>query len=218
MKIERLNENQIKFILSQDDLKNWNIKLVELTHGTERTYELFHDIMEQAMVQCDFHVDNMPILIEAIPNSSDGIVIIVTKVSNASELEERFSFPPISKMLERFRNKTADSSVNYGKSEPKKKIEPLSVFSFVSLDEVSSASARLKEHYWGSSTLYKNDGRYFLLLNHDERSSRMEQSDIEAMLSEYGVRETATAYSSYYLAEHGETIIEHCAVSILAKY
>ena len=45
MKIEKLNENQIKFILSHEDLKNWDIKLAELTQGTERSYELFHEMM-----------------------------------------------------------------------------------------------------------------------------------------------------------------------------
>jgi len=217
MRIEKLNENQIKFILNHDDLKSWDIKLTELTQGTERTYELFHDIMEQAMMQCDFHVENTPILIEAIPHSADGVVIIVTKVINAGELEERFCFPPVSKMLERFRSKTADPAMRFTKQDPKGKPEPISVFSFSCLDEVSSASSRLKDHFWGHSALYKCEGRYYLLFNHDANSSRLGQADIEAMLSEYGNREVATVYSSYYLAEHGETIIAHSAVSILAK-
>jgi len=218
MKIEKLNENQIKFILNNDDLKSWDIKLTELTQGTERTYELFHDMMEQALVQCDFRVDNAPLLIEAIPHSADGIIIIVTKVSNTSEMEERFNFPPISKTLGRFRGKKVEAMPPHGSPAPSEKAEPLSVFSFSSLDEVSAVSARLKGHYWGNSSLYKNDRRYFLLLNHDASSSRLPQSDIEAVLSEYGNREISTVYSSYYLAEHGETIIERSAVNILAKY
>ena len=49
MKIEKINESQIKLILTQADLSERNIKLEDLTIPSEKTQALFHDIMEKAL-------------------------------------------------------------------------------------------------------------------------------------------------------------------------
>ena len=42
MKIERLNENQIRCTLSKEDLVNREIKLSELAYGSDKAKRLFH--------------------------------------------------------------------------------------------------------------------------------------------------------------------------------
>ena len=67
MKIEKLNDNQIRCILTKDDLASRQIKLSELAYGSEKTRELFQDMMEQAAIDVGFEADNIPLMIEAIP-------------------------------------------------------------------------------------------------------------------------------------------------------
>ena len=52
---------------------------------------LFRDMMQQASYELGFEAEDTPLMIEAIPVSSECIVLIVTKVDNPEELDTRFS-------------------------------------------------------------------------------------------------------------------------------
>ena len=79
MKIEKLNENQIRCTLNKDDLAKRQIKLSELAYGSDKAKRLFRDMMIQASTEVGFEANDIPLVIEAIPVSSDCIVLIVTK-------------------------------------------------------------------------------------------------------------------------------------------
>ncbi len=91
MKIEKINENQIRCTLTRADLAARELKLSELAYGTEKAKSLFHDMMQQAAYEFGFEAENIPLMIEAIPASSDSIVLIITKVEDPDELDTRFS-------------------------------------------------------------------------------------------------------------------------------
>ena len=91
MKIERINENQIRCTLSREDLISRHIKLSELAYGSAKARELFRELMEQASYQYGFEAEDIPLMIEAIPLSSESIVLVVTKVESPDELDTRFS-------------------------------------------------------------------------------------------------------------------------------
>ena len=91
MKIEKINDHQIRCTLTSDDLANREIKLSELAYGTEKAKTLFHDMMQQAQFEFGFEADNLPLMIEAIPVTPDSIVLIITKVEDPEELDTRFS-------------------------------------------------------------------------------------------------------------------------------
>ena len=54
MKIERVSDTQLKLTLTKADLAERDIKLEDLIRPGEKTQQLFRDIMEQAMEECDF--------------------------------------------------------------------------------------------------------------------------------------------------------------------
>ena len=90
MKIEKINDNQIRCTLNSDDLATRQIKLSELAYGSEKAKNLFRDMMIQAQDECGFEADNLPLMIEAIPITADSIVLIITKVEDPEELDTRF--------------------------------------------------------------------------------------------------------------------------------
>ncbi|MBE5921169.1 MAG: adaptor protein MecA [Lachnospiraceae bacterium] len=101
MKIEKINENQIRCTLNRADLEDREIKLSELAYGTEKAKDLFREMMQQASHQFGFEADNIPLMVEAIPLSPDCIVLIITKVEDPEELDSRFSkFSPTDDMEE----------------------------------------------------------------------------------------------------------------------
>ena len=91
MKIEKINDNQIRCTLTREDLENHQIRISELAYGTDKAKKLFRDMMQQAQIQFGFEADNIPLMIEAIPVSTESIILIITKVEDPEELDTRFS-------------------------------------------------------------------------------------------------------------------------------
>ena len=101
MKIEKVNDNQIRCTLTKADLADRQLKLSELAYGTEKAKDLFRDMMQQANLKFGFEAEDIPLMIEAIPLSGDCIVLIITKVEDPEELDTRFSkFAPSLQDLE----------------------------------------------------------------------------------------------------------------------
>ncbi|MDO4616363.1 MAG: adaptor protein MecA [Lachnospiraceae bacterium] len=91
MKIEKINDKQIRCTLSSEDLASRQIKLSELAFGTEKAKALFQDMMQQAKTEFGFNADNSPIMVEAVPMAADSIMLIISKVDDPEELDSRFS-------------------------------------------------------------------------------------------------------------------------------
>lgn len=91
MKIEKLNENQIRATLTREDLDGRNIGLAEFAYGTESARSLFNDLLRFASYKLGFDVDDSPLMVEAVPVSEDSLVILVTKVPYPDELDTRFA-------------------------------------------------------------------------------------------------------------------------------
>lgn len=91
MKIEKVNDNQIRCTLTREDLADRQIKLSELAYGSEKAKTLFRDMMHQASTEFGFEADDIPLMIEAVPLSAETIMLIITKVETPEELDTRFS-------------------------------------------------------------------------------------------------------------------------------
>ncbi len=91
MRIERINENSIRCILSSFDLSVRNLNIKELAYGSDKARKLFHEMMQKANAEVGFDAENTPIMIEAIPMGGNSIQLIITKVDDPEELDTRFS-------------------------------------------------------------------------------------------------------------------------------
>ncbi|MCL1988678.1 MAG: adaptor protein MecA [Firmicutes bacterium] len=208
MKIEKISDNQIKFILSKDDLDERNIKLSELTYGSEKTQMLFQDMMIQARMEYDFDSEDAPLMIEAIPFDQGNIVVIVTKITDSND----GGF--ISKLMQQAEElKTTEFSA----AKPPEEKSGIDVFSFDDIETVTKAAKQLDKFFIGQTMLYKHLNRYFLILEND-RIYEEEQGEYVAILTEYGERHISNSMSAAYLKEHGEMLISHHAIEKLSCY
>lgn len=91
MKIEKISETQIKCTLTQEDLATYNIRLSELAYGTDKAKKLFQEMMTEAQKEVGFEVDHMPLMIEAIPEKQNSLVLLISKVEDPDELDTRFA-------------------------------------------------------------------------------------------------------------------------------
>ena len=241
MKIEKVNENQIKCTLTREDLETRHIKLSELAYGTEKAKLLFRDMMQQAFSEFGFEAEDIPLMIEAIPVTKDSIMLIVTKVEDPEELDTRFSrFAPHLKdemdellglngalssqaeeLMDLFRSKEEARTASAAQTAPKEDSapSPLSyLFHFSNLDHVIDACHVLAPFFRGASRLYKDSlhGLYYLQISRGKTSAE-EFNKACNILSEYGTLTRQAYQSSEYLEEHFERMIASDVISKLSN-
>ena len=88
LKIEKVNDNQIKCILTREDLDERKISFSELTFGSSQANELLRDMMQQASVEVGFEADDKPLMVEIVPMQTGLIVFVITKMSGADKAED----------------------------------------------------------------------------------------------------------------------------------
>lgn len=247
MKIEKISDSQVRFILTGEDLAARQIKLSELAYGTEKARELFREMLQQAASQVGFEADNIPLMIEAVPMNGGSIVLIVTKVDNPDELDTRFSSfaPSVSQSgglsgqlpgsfeqllhsvtgtgaaLEND-SSASGSGVSSEMKEAVKKFRDYALcnrlYSFESMDRVLEAAARIGTSYTGKSTLFGKTGEYFLLLKMQDVQEVSAMQPVLAIVSEYASMLPVTYAREQYLEEHDRLLIADEALPQLARF
>lgn len=233
MKIEKINDNQIRCTLTRADLDDRKIHLSELAYGTEKARTLFRDMMQQANHEFGFEAENIPLMVEAIPVSPDSIILIITKVEDPEELDTRFSrFAPAAEVsseekeisiggaddiLDIFQRiydakSKAMAAKNSSKEEKTPSVEiPVNImreYLFPHLDLVIDAAHSLNGYYKGKNSLYKNSRTdSYSLVIHQSGTTAEEFNKICNILSEYGRGQNCSAAAEAHLMEHSECII-----------
>ncbi len=245
MKIEKINENQIRCTLTREDLVSRHIKLSELAYGSAKAKDLFRELMEQASYQYGFEAEDVPLMIEAIPLSSESIVLLVSKVESPDELDTRFSrFSegdddyddddyPAEAPQKSFNDASADDILNLFKGLLEKAQEAIAaspekasnaglpvditkMFVFNSLEDVMKLSVMLETFYTGKNSLYKSpDGLYYLVVSKSDDTPEV-YNKVCNILAEYGNQQNFVIGSDQYMSEHYETIVANHAVQALA--
>ena len=247
MKLEKINENQIRCTLTREDLEMHQVNLRELAYGSEKAKKLFRDMMQQAQIEFGFEADNIPLMIEAIPVNLDSIILIITKVEDPEELDTRFSrFSPykdsaqteplqldgadniidiFQKICEsRLKNKSSntegskESDEVASDSSEKPAVNLIRQYTFTHLDDVIAASHGLNGFFTGRNTLYKTSANEsYQLIIHQSSCSPQEFNKVCNILSEYGQKESGFDNHIGFFAEHCECIIAEHALHILRR-
>jgi len=244
MKIEKLSDTQIRCTLNKNDLASRKIKISELAYGTEKAKDLFRDMMQQASYEYGFEADNLPLMIEAIPMSSESIVLIITKVEDPEELDTRFSrFSPSYDGEEEEEYDNYDdldmdmgdtllspSTLNSGNFQRLSDIAEdvtaqtkgsdnsatIRIFSFSDFPTVEKTAFLLKNCYYGENTLYKDqkNADFYLVLKKSEHSSD-EFNRICNTISEYGLRIPFSKEREAFFIEHYQPMIQVSALQTI---
>ena len=208
MKIERISDTQMKFVLMHTDLEERDIKISELSHSSDKTQRLFKEIMQLAQDEGAFTSEAAPLLIEAMRVGVDSLAVMVTKIS--TEDLERFSLVPAARERCRFKRDGYIHQPEYPGEDSH------CVFSFEDLEVAASAAGAINLLFYGQSQLYKLNQRYYLWMLNETEDDRT-TADLEAILMEFGQKHVSSALSKQFMAEHGELIFEN-AVAKLSAY
>lgn len=245
MKLERVNDHQIRCTLTRADLAQRELKISELAYGSDKAKKLFRDMMQKATYELGFEAEDTPLMIEAVPVSADSIILIITKVEDPEELDTRFanfapsvhesseSSSPIEQLIQslssdaenvldlfkKYRQATnndeAVASDNTIK-EASQGFEITKIFSFEKLSDVISVAKLLSKFYAGENALYKSKkSGKLILVIHKSHHTPEDFNKVCNIISEYGVAEKYTEAYASYLEENGDTIIGEHALLTL---
>ncbi len=241
MKIEKVNEHQIRCTLTQEDLASRRLKLSELAYGSEKAKDLFRDMMERANDECGFDADNIPLMIEAIPINPECIVLIITKVEDPEEFDTRFSkfapgiddisdetdddddddddspddFISIKELFNQFKD-AASQTAQTGKNA-KTAFDGMA-FSFSSVTELAAIAKSATKFFHGQSSLYFDPAKekYLLVINRSDMDMA-EFVQVCNLFGEYGEPSRGRLLAESYLKEHFEIICAKDAVATLSE-
>lgn len=244
MKIEKVNDHQIRCTLTREDLLSRELKISELAYGTDKAKDLFRDMMQQAACEFGFEAEDIPLMIEAIPLNAECIVLIVTKVEDPEELDTRFArFAPsvneddeydeggyseiadeVMDLFERIHKSAAPAektvikeSEQVSPAASEKEEEVYRIFTFSSLSELTSLARIFGTGLVCENRLYKNGqaGQYLLVVNQRALSAEA-FGKVCNTISEYGVTTKALQSGIAYMDEHYDCIIPENALQKLA--
>lgn len=244
MKIERINENQIRCTLTSLDLSARNLNLGELAYGSEKARNLFREMIQKASNEVGFEAEDIPLMVEAIPLSNESVMLVITKIEDPEELDTRFSkFSPFSdetsdtlshlasELLEGaeglskllggslasvLSNGTLSDEENQEKKEPP---VTMRVYCFDSLDRISEAGRAVGSLYDGVNTLYKKPDtcQYYLVVK-NEGCDSLAFSRVCNILAEYATKIRHEYASEAYYVEHYEVISQNRALQVFSTF
>ena len=240
MKIERINDNQIRCTLTSSDLSVRNLNLGELAYGSEKARNLFREMIQKASNEVGFEAEDIPLMVEAIPLSNESVILVITKIEDPEELDTRFSkFSPLSDELapslshlasellegagdlsrlfgDSFASALSDNSLQ---EESQEASASMRIYSFDSLDQVSEAAQVVSGLYDGINTLYKkpDTSQYYLVVK-NEGCEALAFSRVCNILAEYGTKIRHEYASEAYYVEHYEVICKDKALEVFSKF
>ena len=208
MELIVINENKIKITLSRDEMAEYGLDENEFHCSITNTREILNKILHKNRENKVFGKieDGERLLIQLYPENSGGCELYVTKIPDFSD-----------------ENDTKEENLMSEYSEerllpPKKQVPKIEIkktvlaYSFSSLSSVRGACKELDSRSFGgeSSLFCSDDGRFFLFLTPDEKSSP------SSFLAEFGELESASSLS-LYLSERGACLCKSGAVELVLE-
>lgn len=242
MKIEKVNEHQIRCTLTRDDLASRHLKMSELAYGSDKAKDLFRDMMEKANIEYGFQADNVPLMIEAIPMVGETIVLVITKVEDPEELDTRFSkFSPdlddddddsdygldsdsdtvtdAGSLISGLVKKIMDASETPKREDATKDLLSSAVaFTFATITEIASLLKKLPAGYKGRTCVYYNgEAKNYILVISKGMADAADFIKACNFLSEHVTMFPKKVVHESFLSEHCDLLIDGNAVEVLSS-
>lgn len=245
MEMERINDDTIRVLVTNDDLADRSISVIDLLGNQEEIEKFFRSILEEVDVDNDF-AENEAVTFQVLPNRNGLELFISKNVENNNLmtdmmenimgdrdnveskddvtdtlLEQLLGHDTSDDQPKRPRQKAGNrvndaTSVTGGpENVVEKTISPV-ILKFADFEMVIQlAQALLGKHVFQDSMLIEYHSEYFVELTLDTTLPKDELINITAIAREFG---TLTPVAAEVLAEHGRVIFANAAIESVLKY
>lgn len=216
MKIEKINEHQIKFELLPQDLADRNISMDDImTQNPMKVDTLFKEITGILFKDYQFYGVGTPLVFEA-KMTHDTVSILVTRVGGNMDKVESMGG------MSQFLSNMMASNMQGQKSPtappvPKKNNPNYGVFVFQDIDALAKAASHVGNAYLGRSRVCKFEGKVYLLL-HNVGTLNLITPKVHSVLKEFAQKEFMCELVHAQILEKGQVLIPEDAIRKLKKY
>lgn len=208
MRMEKINEHQIRCTLTAQDLSARKLSLRDLKYGSSETMDLFRDIVSRVSAEFSFNSEQLPLMIEAIPLPEESLLLIISAIEDAEELDAHFaqfaadaqtSLPDADNGQETF----------YEPDRAERIQLEVCMVRFGAIDEVIEFARKLGPSFRGESELYLDSSHtyYLALLKPEAMETRAFLAFLNSIM-EYGDLVEGSAIRYAYLKEHEEPVMK----------
>lgn len=211
MRIEKINEHQVRCLISLTDLQKRQLTAGELRYGDPGTSALFKEVLQTAQNQYGFNKEEYPVMIEAVP-VKDGLLIILSAVENPEETDPHF----VQFHEEDGEEEASQEDAFFNVPEAMPDIRH-AVFHFTGIDEAVIFARRLGE-YEGESFLYRGEQKheFFMLLTRPKEMKSDEFCTVVNQVAEFAEGIIGDPIFAAKLLEHDVPALTD-AVNILRR-
>ncbi|AOT55956.1 adaptor protein MecA [Weissella soli] len=245
MEMERINDDTIRVLVTNDDLADRSISVIDLLGNQEEIEKFFRSILEEVDVDNDF-AENEAVTFQVLPNRNGLELFISKNVENNNLmtdmmenimgdrdnveskddvtdtlLEQLLGHDTSDDQPKRPRQKAGNrvndaTSVTGGpENVVEKTISPV-ILKFADFEMVIQLAQALRgKHVFEDSMLIEYHSEYFVELTLDTTLPKDELINITAIAREFG---TLTPVAAEVLAEHGRVIFANAAIESVLKY
>ena len=195
MKIEIIDENKVKIILSLAELEMRNISLTDLQNNTLLARNFFKTIIEESNLDEDFiENEDSQLFIEATSDSTETFILTITKTDTLPNIN------------------------NYQKTENVRYRIDSRLYEFNSLDAILDFCKIAKDEkmFFGTNSLYKYQDKYFILFG-DNTIKNKKFIKTFVMITEFCSRYFSYDIYNSTITEKGKLIIPNRALHRLSK-
>lgn len=196
MKIEKINNNTLKIILSIEELSTRNITIKDIETGKKKAQNFFFNIIEESAFADDFLKDNNKLLVEAAIAHDNTFIVTITKIED---------MPDIAK--EEYQKK-----YNY-------KLTTSTLYIFSNMQNLNQFIQQVKKQslYVGTNNLYKyNDVYFFTFPARVVKDAKFKKTYF--ILTEYCDKHLSKIYNICKLKETSNLILSKNAIEILVSH
>ena len=208
MRMEKINEHQIRCTLTAQDLSARRLSLRDLKYGSSETMDLFRDIVSRVSAEFSFNSEQLPLMIEAIPLPEESLLLIISAIEDAEELDAHFA--QFATSAQDANPDMENGQESFYEPERAERIQiQVCLVRFSAIDEVVEFAKKLGPSFQGESELYlASDHTYYLALLKPESMEFKAFLTFLNSIMEYGDLVEGSALRYAYLKEHEEPVMK----------
>lgn len=218
MEMERINENTIRVLVSNDDLSARGITILDLLGDHQQIEDFFYSILKEVDTEHQFQ-NNDAVTFQVMP-TSNGLELFISKNdSNASNGQHNFVNDQVTDYIKQQiingKDKRQSSIVEEENNAINNYQPQWQVIVFNSFEDLIDFTRAVDDKDI-ESYLYKYDEKYYLALAYrDLAETDVTLKDRLAIAYEYGNPAQVTAD---FLQEHGKLLMNSSALQLIEHY
>lgn len=212
MELILISDTKLKVMLSEDDMKQYDLNCDDIDYENTETRKAFWNILDEAKNRTGFDASGDRVFVQVYPSKKGGCELFVTKLGNIMDREKRKKQRQngISSLAVRIRDEKFNRKFHF--------------FRFSNMEQLLNACAQLKKnHYSQSSSAYSADydSTYYLELfeeYHTDSVNIAEEKDMDffnSLMCEYGF--PCSKETELYINEYCHCIREEDAAEVLGN-